>query len=193
MFNDLSSPRRYLATRRSGKPRNMIAPGPSREEIGDIVESALRTPDHGKLSPWRVIVIGDQQRTALGEAFAAAYRADKPAAGRLEIQSLIDMATQAPALLVVLSSPVVSTKIPLWEQEQSCGAFVMNILHAAHARGYVGSWLTGWPAYCDAVRDLFGEAPERIAGFVYLGTSTSPLEERPRPQLETVLSDWKLP
>ena len=66
----------------------------------------------------------------------------------------------------------------------------MNILHAAHAMGYVGGWITGWPSYNDDVRDLFGQAPEKIAGFLYFGTSNAELTERPRPELENILSPW---
>lgn len=189
-FNDRSSLNAHLATRRSGRPRDLAAPGPSDEQIGAIVASALRTPDHGKLAPWRVVHVRADQRDALGTALAAAYRAEKPEAGRLEIEAMETMARHAPSLLVVLHSPRESSKIPAWEQELSTGAFTMNLLHAAHAEGFVGGWITGWPAYSDRVRDLFGAAPERIAGFVYIGTPATALEERPRPALEAVLSDW---
>ncbi len=190
MFNDLSSLNSYLSSRRSGRPRNMIAPGPSDEQIEDIVATALRTPDHGKLAPWRVIRIDSDQRSLLAAELAKAYQSDKPDAGRLELEALETMAHQAPTLLVVLFSPVTSTKIPLWEQELSCGAFSMNVIHAIHAHGFVGGWITGWPTYNDDVRDLFGKAPERIAGFIFAGTADGELAERPRPELETVLSRW---
>ncbi len=190
MFNDLSSLNSYLSSRRSGRPRNMIAPGPSDEQIEDIVATALRTPDHGKLAPWRVIRIDSDQRNLLAAELAKAYQSDKPDAGRLELEALETMAHQAPTLLIVLFSPVTSTKIPLWEQELSCGAFSMNIIHAIHAHGFVGGWITGWPSYNDDVRDLFGKAPERIAGFIFAGTADGELAERPRPELKTVLSRW---
>ncbi len=168
----------------------MIAPGPSNEQIEDIVTTALRTPDHGKLAPWRVIRVDSYQRRLLAEELTKAYQSEKPDAGRLELESLETMAHQAPTLLVVLFSPVTSTKIPLWEQELSCGAFSMNVIHAIHAHGFVGGWITGWPTYNDDVRDLFGKAPERIAGFIFAGTADGELAERPRPELETVLSRW---
>jgi nitroreductase len=190
MFNDLSSLNSYLSSRRSGRPRNMIAPGPSDEQIEDIVATALRTPDHGKLAPWRVIRIDSDQRSLLAAELAKAYQSDKPDAGRLELEALEAMAHQAPTLLVVLFSPVTSTKIPLWEQELSCGAFSMNVIHAIHAHGFVGGWITGWPTYNDDVRDLFGKAPERIAGFIFAGTADGALAERPRPELDAVLSRW---
>ena len=192
-FNDLSSLSAYLRSRRSGRPRNMVAPGPSGAQIEEIVALAMRTPDHGKLAPWRVVSVGADHRGRLAQGFTDAYLAEKPDAGRLELEGLESMANEAPGLLVLMSSPVESTKIPLWEQELSCGAFAMNILHAAHALGFVGGWITGWPAYSDHVRDLFGSAPERIAGFLYLGTSNIELTERPRPMLDDILSSWTPP
>lgn len=193
MFNDLSSLNNYLSSRRSCRPRDMIAPGPSDVQVEKLVTTALRTPDHGKLAPWRVIQIGDDQRARLAAELVKAYRAEKPDAGRLELESMETMAHQAPTLLVVLSSPVASTKIPLWEQELSCGSFCMNILHAIHAQGFVGGWITGWPTFNDNVRDLFGKAPDRIAGFIFAGTAGAELEERPRPDLDSVLSKWNPP
>lgn len=192
-FNDLSSLAAYLPTRRSGRPRDMIAPGPSKAQIEEIVTTALRTPDHGKLAPWRVIAVGDDQRSLFANGIHKAYLKERPEAGRMELESLESMACLAPTLLVVMYSPVQSTKIPLWEQELSCGAFVMNILHATHAMGFVGGWITGWPAFNDDVRDLFGAAPEKIAGFLYLGTSEAELVERPRPELQDILSTWTPP
>lgn len=191
MFNDLSSLNSYLSSRRSGRPRNMIAPGPNEKQIEDIVTTALRTPDHGKLAPWRVVYVDSDQRGLLATELVEAYQTEKPDAGRLELEALEAMAHQAPTLLVILFSPVTSTKIPIWEQELSCGAFCMNIIHAIHARNFVGGWITGWPSYNGDVRDLFGEAPERIAGFIFAGTADCELTERPRPKLASVLSKWK--
>ncbi len=189
-FNDLSSLASYLLTRRSGRPRNMVAPGPSDPQIAEIVGMAMRTPDHGKLAPWRVVAVAADQRAMLAQGIKSAYLKEKPDAGRIELEGLDAMAHEAPVLLVLLFSPVESTKIPLWEQELSCGAFAMNILHAAHALGFVGGWITGWPAYNHNVRDLFGSTPEKVAGFLYLGTSNIELTERPRPQLNNILSFW---
>lgn len=189
-YNDLSSLAAYLPSRRSGRPRNMVAPGPSNAQIEQIVATALRTPDHGKLAPWRVIAVASDQRAHLAQGIKSAYLKENPAAGRLELEGLEALAHEAPVLLVLLSSQVFSSKIPLWEQQLSCGAFAMNILHASHAMGFVGGWITGWPAYNDDVRDLFGSAPEKIAGFLYFGTSNVELTERPRPELRNILSFW---
>ena len=191
MFNDLSTPLSLLSTRRSGKPRDLVAPGPDEAQLQQILEIAARTPDHGKLAPWRFVIVPADKRAALAETITAAYRAERPQAARLEIEALEQFATQAPALVVVLSSPKVDSHIPLWEQQLSAGAAGMNLLHAAHALGFAGGWLTGWAAYSDAVRDAFGAEPERIAGYIFLGTPAKQLEERPRPDLQKIISTWQ--
>jgi nitroreductase len=193
MFNDLSSPQSFLATRRSGKARDMVVPGPSDAQLLQILSIAARTPDHGKLAPWRFVTIAGDQRDVLAERLRAAYLANKPDAGRLELEAIKSFAHEAPSLVVVLSAPVRESHIPLWEQELSAGAACMNLLAAAHSLGFVASWLTGWAAYSDAVRDLFGGTTTRIAGFIFIGSPSRPLEERPRPQLDAVVSQWSPP
>lgn len=189
-FNDRSTPLTLLSTRRSAKARDLVAPGPDTGEMNQILEIAARTPDHGKLAPWRFVVVPADARDALAAALVEAYRADKPDAGRIELESIDAFARQAPTLVVVLASPKPASKIPLWEQELSVGAATMNLEHATHAIGYAACWLTGWAAFSDRVRDLFGAAPERIAGFVFIGTPSRELEERPRPMLASVVSTW---
>lgn len=191
MFNDLSSPAALLATRRSGKPRDMVGPGPDAADLRAILEAATRVPDHGKLAPWRFVIVGSDQRAALAELLQAAYREGRPEPKRLEIEAIDQFAHQAPALVVVLSKPAHASQIPLWEQKLSAGAACMNLLTAAHARGFVGGWLTGWAAYSDAVRDAFGEGDEKIAGFIFIGTAGRPLDERPRPDYGAVVSEWR--
>ena len=189
MFNDLTTPLSALETRRSGKPRDMIAPGPDADQLRRIVAAAARTPDHGKLHPWRFVIVPDARRDALAAVMAAACRDADPAARPREIEAAEQFARQAPALVVVLFSPK-EAKIPQWEQQLSVGAVCMNLLHAAHALGFTGSWITGWPSYAERVRDAFGTAPERIAGFLFIGTPGRELEERPRPAYDEVVSRW---
>ncbi len=191
MFNDRSTPLSLLATRRSGKPRDLAAPGPDDAQLARILEIAARTPDHGKLAPWRFVIVPADKRARLAEVITTAYRAERPQATRLEIEALEQFAAQAPTLVVVLSSPNTGSHIPLWEQQLSAGAACMNLLHAAHAMGFAGGWLTGWSAYSDAVRDAFGADPERVAGFLFLGTPEKQLEERPRPDLQKIISIWQ--
>jgi len=190
MFNDTSSPLNLLLSRRSGKPRDMVAPGPDASQMDVILAAATRVPDHGKLAPWRFVVVGADQRDRLSALLVDAYRSEKPEAGRLEIEAMEQFAHQAPALVVALSSPKAS-KIPLWEQELSVGAACMQLLNAVHAQGLVGGWLTGWPTYSDQVRDAFGSADERIAGFIFIGSPSRELDERPRPAPSDVISHWQ--
>ena len=188
MLNDRSSALSLLATRRSGKPRDLVAPGPNADQLAQMLAIAARTPDHGKLNPWRFVVVED--RDALAALLADAYRAERPEAKRLEIEANDQFARQAPTLVAVLSSPKRESHIPLWEQELSAGAAAMNLLHAAHASGFAGGWLTGWASYSEAVRDALGEPHERIAGFVFIGTPARELEERPRPEAHAIVSRW---
>ncbi len=190
MFNDISSPLALLHSRRSGKPRDMIAPGPDAVQMRAIMAAAIRVPDHGKLNPWRFVIVGDDQRDRLSDLLTTAYRAEKPDAGRLEVEAMDQFARQAPKLIVALSTPATGSKIPLWEQELSVGAACMNLLTAAHASGFVGSWLTGWPTYSDAVRDAFSGPGDRIAGFLFIGSPSRDLEERPRPDYDDVVKNW---
>jgi nitroreductase len=189
MPNDISSAAALATSRRSGKPRDMVAPGPDEAQLRRILEAAIRVPDHGKLAPWRFITVHGEQRDAFAALLERAYRETKPEPGRLELQAIDDFARQAPTLVVAISAPAHASHIPIWEQELSAGAACMNLLWAVHAEGFVGGWLTGWAAYSEMVRDAF--APEgRIAGFLFIGTPGREPEERPRPHFESVVSRW---
>ncbi len=193
MFNDRTSALALLHSRRSGKPRDMVAPGPDAAQMEAILKAATRVPDHGKLAPWRFVIVAADQRAALAALLTSAYQTEKPEAGKLELEAMEQFARQAPALVVALSSPRTESHIPLWEQELSSGAACMQLLNAVHAQGFVGGWLTGWPAYSEAVRDAFGAAPERIAGFIFIGSPSRDLDERPRPDFPAVVSQWETP
>ena len=190
MFNDLSSPLALLRTRRSGRPRDLVAPGPSGAQLRTILEIATRSPDHGKLHPWRFVHVPRARRGDFADLLQEAYRADHPDPGRLELEANHRFAHQAPELIVALSSPTPEIRIPVWEQSLSCGAACMNLLLAAHASGFAGGWVTGWAAYSPRVLAAFGAPPERIAGFIFLGTPGTELEERARPEHEEVVSEW---
>lgn len=192
MLNDLSSPAALLATRRSGKPRDMVAPGPDAATLDRILATAARVPDHGKLAPWRFMIVPGDARDAFARLLADAYRETKPGASTGELENVAQFAHQAPTLVVVLSSPRLESPIPLWEQHLSAGAACMALLAATHAEGFVGGWLTGWAASSPAVLAGLGAAPpERIAGFIFLGTPARTLDERPRPDPKAVVSVWQ--
>lgn len=193
MFNDRSSLLAHLATRRSGKPRDMIAPGPDAAQLHDIVALALRTPDHGKLAPWRIVTVAADQRDALATLLKNAWVKENPGAAGLDLSALDQFAHQAPTLLVLLSTPVAGSKIPVWEQQMSAGAVGMNLLHAAHAHGFVASWLTGWAAYSPDVTAAFDAgADDTIVGYFFIGTAGRDLDERPRPEYDDVVRTWDI-
>ncbi|HVF37285.1 MAG TPA: nitroreductase, partial [Sphingomicrobium sp.] len=167
--------------------------GPSNEELQRILTIAARTPDHGKLTPWRFVIVPPEQRPALAQLLARALPEHDPGANQAHHAKALEFAHQAPVMIVLISAPIEGHKIPVWEQQLSCGAVAMNLLHGAHALGYVGGWITGWAAYSERVRQAFCGDGERIAGFIFLGTAGQELEERPRPDLATLVRDWQRP
>ncbi len=193
MLNDRSSILALLETRRSARPRDMVAPGPSEEQLERILAIAARTPDHGKLFPWRFVIVAPDQRQPLADLLARALPEHDPDATAAHFAKALEFAHQAPSLVVMLSSPIEGHKIPLWEQQLSAGAAGMNLLLATHALGYVGGWLTGWAAYSEIVRAAFCAPGERIVGFFFLGSPRIELEERPRAPLATLVRHWTPP
>ena len=193
MLNDARSLLSLLRTRRSGRPREMVAPGPSVAELEDILTIGARTPDHGKLFPWRFVTVGGDQREALATLLHSALAEEEPDAPPAKFAKADEFARQGAALIVLISAPVHGHKIPLWEQELSAGAAGMNLLHAAHAHGYVAGWLTGWQAYAERVRAAFCGPGERIAGFIFIGSPGRDLEDRPRAPLATIWKPWQPP
>jgi nitroreductase len=193
MLNDTSSILSLLQTRRSGKPRELVGPGPSEAELEQILTIAARTPDHGNLAPWRFVVVGDDQRDAFEDVLQQALREAEPDAPAAKVEKEHDFAHYQGALIVLVSAPVRNHKVPVWEQELSCGSAAMNLLLAAHAFGYVPGWVTGWRTYSGRVRNAFCAAGEQIAGFIFVGRESRELEDRPRPLLEEVARKWTPP
>jgi nitroreductase len=191
MFNDLSSLPAYLSSRRSGKARELVAPGPDDFVMNDILRMAARTPDHGKLFPWRFVVIED--RAAFAALLERAFIEANPDARTAQIDAAIAPAYMAPALILLLHAPQPSAKIPEWEQQLSTGAVAMNLLHAAHAYGFAGNWITGWACYDPIIQAALCEQQERIAGLFFIGTVTTNLEERPRPDMTQIVRQWPMP
>src|SRR4029078_8960985 len=141
-----------------------------------------RVPDHGKLAPWRFILFEGEGRERLADILVSVLAAD--GMNPVQIDEWRGRVTAAPVIIGVVSGAQESIKIPVWEQELSAGAVCQNLLIAAHALGFVASWLTEWYAYHPVVKQKIGLKPgERVAGFVYIGTPTGPLEERPRPDM----------
>ena len=189
--NDRSSALALLETRRSARPRDLVAPGPDEEQLERILTIGARVPDHAQLVPFRFVVVAPEQRDALSELYIAALANSEPDAPEAKVAKAIANARAAPTLIVLVSRPTPAHKVPLFEQELSCGAAGINILHAATALGFAGGWITGWPAYDPIVASAFCKDGERIAGFLYLGTPSAPLEDRVRPELNAVVSAWQ--
>ena len=170
----------FLTTRRSVLARNMTAPGPSGDALRALLEIAMRVPDHGKIAPWRFVVLEGDDRAALG-AVAAHALGD-------EDGSVAAQFTRAPVVVAVLATPKAHPKVPRSEQILCAGAACMNLLVAAQSQGFAAQWLTGPAAYDDAVKAaLGGGANDEIAAFIYLGTAVEAPSERARPVYEDVV------
>jgi len=176
----------FLARRRSSSAVTLAAPGPSADELDQLLRLAARTPDHGKLSPWRFVVLEGEGKAR----FAAALEA--LAEGRGDVRSaakLVKLKTP-PLGVAVVFHPVVG-EIPEWEQQLSAGAVCTTLLYAALAMGYGANWITDWYAYDQEARAILGLTPEeRVAGFVFMGTAKEPPLERERPDIARLVTRW---
>ena len=190
MQNDRSTPLSLLATRRSAKPRDMAGPGPTPGQLERLLTVASRVPDHGKLAPWRFVVVDPDQRAAFSAMLEAAYRGEVPEPNAAELEKLRTFGGDAPCLVVVLSRVVPFNAIPKYEQTLSAGGAATMLCAAASAMGFVAGWITGWASRSPAVTASLGQAGDRIAGFVFIGTASVAIEDRPRPDLATVVRHW---
>jgi nitroreductase len=178
-----------LQRRRSVAPHKLAGPGPSAEELDTLLTIASRVPDHGRLTPWRFLVIEGEARPRVGETIAAAFRADNPGASPETATFERNRLARAPLVVGVVSRVQPHVKIPDWEQTLSAGAAAMTLVIAANAMGFATSWITEWYAFDRRVLDALGLAPgERIAGFVHIGRPTEPPVERPRPALPDIVT-----
>ncbi len=178
-----------LKTRRSVKPREMTAPGPSPAELETILTIGARVPDHGKLAPWRFIIFEGDARERAGEIIAGVFARKNPNASPAEIDLERRCLTDAPLVIGVVSFTRPHPKVPSWEQELSAGASAMNIVTAATALGFGACWLTGWFAFDrDVLEGLGLKADEKLAGFIHIGTPSKPSEDRPRPALSDIVT-----
>jgi len=150
---------------------------------------AARVPDHGKLVPWRFILIEGEARQRLGDILAETFQADNPGADATTVAAERERFSKAPLVVAVVSRAVPHVKIPEWEQVLSAGAVCMNLLNAATALGYGASWLSGWACFDRRVLDALGLAPnERIAGYVHVGTAKEKPADRDRPKLADIVT-----
>jgi nitroreductase len=176
-----------LRTRRSVAPQFLGEPGPGRGDLDTLLTIASRVPDHGRLVPWRFIVLEGEARHRIGEAIAAAFRADQPGVDETRVAFERNRLARAPVVVAVVSRAQPHVKIPHWEQVLSAGAACMTLVIAANAMGYATSWITEWYAFDRRVLDALGLAPhEAIAGFIHIGRAVEQPVERPRPALSDI-------
>ena len=178
----------FLARRRSASAMSLTAPGPSADELQAILTVAARVPDHGKLAPWRFVVLRGSAKADFVERLEtiAAARADSAKS----LAKLGKLRTP-PVTVAVVSRPSTGGDIPLWEQQLSAGGVCVLLLLAAQAMGFGANWITDWYAYDDDAVAVLGLAPgETVAGYLHLGHCAEPPQERVRPDLATIVETW---
>lgn len=170
-----------LARRRSTVAKNMTEPGPTAEQLDTLLKIGARTPDHGKLFPWRFIVFEGEARARFGEILEARLRELEPDGPEERYALERNRFLRAPVVIAVISDVTENHKIPEWEQVLSAGAVCQTLLIGASAMGFAAQWLTEWYAYDRVTKTALGLAPgERAAGFIYVGAAVRDAEERPR-------------
>lgn len=185
------APLTYLNRRRSVPARQLEAPGPDAPTLERMLAAAVRVPDHGKRVPWRFVRIAGEARAALGEALVARALERDPGAAPAALDKDRHR-FHAPLAIAVVARLGPDEKIPEAERFASACCVCFALLLAAQAEGFGAQWLTGWPAYDDAVRRMLGlSADERIAGFIHVGTPRVEVPERERPDPRALLTDWR--
>lgn len=182
----------FLTRRLSVPSRQLGAPGPDPVQVRQLLDAAIRVPDHGRLSPFRLIAVEGDARTKLGHALADIHRRNDPDAPDAAIAKDRQRFEHAPLVVVVVARLQVPHKVPADEQLLSAGCVAYNLLLGAQALGFGAQWLTGWAAYDRDAAALLGlEANERIVAFVHIGTPKEPAPEHPRPVLADLYSEWR--
>jgi nitroreductase len=178
----------FLARRRSASALTLRAPAPTEAETGNLLALAARAPDHGKLAPWRFVVLRDEGKVAFTQALETIAQGRPDAAKAAAKLGKI----KVPPLCIAVISRHVAGDIPEWEQRLSAGAVCALMVVAAQAMGYGANWITDWYAYDGAAGRLLGLADgEQVAGFVQIGTASEAPLERVRPDLDSIVSVWK--
>jgi nitroreductase len=184
----------YLLSRRSVGLAFLREPGPSADQLSTMLTIATRVPDHGKLTPWRLVVFEGDARLSAGEVLARIALKNNPEldAASLDIERQRFM--PAPLTVGVISRPQPHPKVPEFEQVLSAGNVAFNLVHAAHAMGFAASWVTRWFTFDPAAAAALGAGEgERFVGFVHIGMPTIVPEDRPRPALDEIVDYWRPP
>jgi nitroreductase len=184
--------RDYLLTRRSVGIAFLKEPGPTPAELEQILTIGTRVPDHGKITPWRLVVIEGEARRQAGEKLAEIAARNNPGLDEASLEIERGRFLPAPVTIGVISAPKEHPKVPEFEQLLSAGNVAFNLLHGAHALGFGASWVTRWYAFdAEAAAMLGARDGERFVGFVHIGTAMTAIEDRPRPALGEVVSRWE--
>ncbi len=182
----------FLQQRLSVPSRQLGEPGPQGEQLDALLNAAIRVPDHGRLTPWRLRLIRGDDRRQFGERLAHIHAQQDPEVAGKALLKDRERYLSAPLVVVVIAHVLDGHKIPRQEQILSAGCVAYSLLLGAQALGFGAQWLTGWAAYDNAVAELLGlEAGEQVVGFVHIGTPTEPAAEHPRAALSEVLAEWK--
>ncbi len=182
----------YLKTRRSVGIGFLKDPGPTPDELEQILRIGTRVPDHGKLTPWRLVVIEGDARTEAGQRLAAIAKANNPALDEASLDVERRQFLPAPVTVGVIFSHKPLAKAPEMEQLLSAGNVCFNLMHAAFAMGFAASWVTRWFSFDTAAQQMLGaRGGERFVGFVHIGTPATTIEDRDRPELSAVVSWWQ--
>ncbi|MGA9341627.1 MAG: nitroreductase [Rhodanobacteraceae bacterium] len=183
----------FIASRRSVPARQLGAPAPEGATLDALLTAAIRAPDHGKLVPWRLLLLRGDARISFGEAISAIHARNEPDIAPKALEKDRTRFGFAPLVVIVIARVESDhPKIPEQEQLLSAGCVAYNLLLAAQAQGFGAQWLTGWAAYDRDVATLLRLAGnERIIGFVHIGSAQETPPERVRPELATILSEWK--
>lgn len=181
-----------LDQRRSVPAMKLAAPGPDAAQLARMLRSAVRAPDHGKLTPWRLIVLEGDARIAFADRLAAIALADHPELPEAKRAKDHQRYEHAPLIIAVVATiDPTHPKVPAQEQLLSAGCVAYNLLFAAQAAGFAAQLLTGWAAYDTKVGDVLGLGTgERVIGFVYVGTPTLAAPERERPAIADKVTRW---
>lgn len=183
--------RDYLLSRRSVGIAFLKEPGPDAAELEQILTIGTRVPDHGKITPWRLVLIEGEARQQAGERLAEIAARNNPDLDAASLDIERQRFLPAPLTIGVISSPQDHPKVPEFEQLLSAGNVAFNLLHAAQALGFGASWVTRWYAFDAEAGAMLGARPgERFVGFVHIGTPTAVIEDRPRPALSDIDSRW---
>lgn len=179
---------RFLARRRSASAMTLTAPGPNDQDLTDLLRLAGRVPDHGKLGPWRFVILRGEAKDAFAERIAAL--ADSQA-NPVKATAALRKLTRPPVCVAVISR-YIPGEIPEWEQRQSASAVCQQMLLAAAAMGWGANWITDWYAYDPRALEILGVVRgEQVAGYVYLGKATEAPQERQRPDMAPLISEWR--